>query len=201
MHSGVEFFVEQGSYGIMLAALLIAGLGFPLPEDIVLISGGILIQRGITTAPATVAVCVFGVLFGDFMIFTMAQRLGPKIYERKFIKKVLTEERRAKVERLIGKYGGLVVFCTRHLAGLRAPIFAMTAIHGMNRWKFLFFDTLGLAVSLPIVMYLGYLFANSIDQALFHMASIEHYVFGGVGVLVLIVSAWHTIRAVKKTRE
>src|SRR5690349_13035813 len=200
MNETVQFFVEQGSYGLMLVALLIAGLGLPLPEDIVLISGGILIQRGVTSIWATVAVCVVGVLVGDLMLFLMARRAGPAIYRRKFIAKVLPAPRRAKLEGLFAKYGGLVIFCARHVAGLRAPTFAVAAIHGMSVWRFLFWDTLALGVSLPVIMYLGWLFADSIEQALDNVATVEHFILIGVFALILLFAAFHFVKALLKRR-
>jgi membrane protein DedA with SNARE-associated domain len=201
MNETVQFFVEQGSYGLMLAALLIAGLGLPLPEDIVLISGGILIQRGVTSIWATVTICVIGVLVGDTTLFLLARRAGPAMYRRKFIAKVLPPARRAKLEGLFAKYGGLVIFCARHVAGLRAPVFAVAAIHGMSLWRFLLWDTLALGVSLPVVMYLGWLFADSIEQALDNVATVEHYILIAVFAVILLVAAWHTIKAIRKRRE
>lgn len=201
MGETVQFFVEQGSYGLMLLALLVAGLGAPFPEDIVLVSGGILVQRGITTLPATVAVCVFGVLVGDLTIFMIARKLGPSIYRRKFIAKVLPPHRRHRLELLFSKYGGFVVFCARHLAGLRAPTFAVAAIHGMSVWKFLFFDMLGLAVSLPVVMYLGYIFADNIEHALTHLQRVEHLILFAVAVLLVGFGLYQLIRFFKKKED
>lgn len=200
MNETVQFFVEQGSYGLMLVALLIAGLGLPLPEDIVLISGGILVQRGVTNLWVTVGVLVFGVLAGDLTLFLLARRAGPAIYRRKFIARVLPPARRQKLEGLFAKYGGLVIFCARHVAGLRAPTFAVAAIHGMSVWRFLFWDSVGLAVSLPVVMYLGYLFADSIEQALDNVATVEHYILLGVFVVIVLFAAFHTVKAILKRR-
>src|SRR5688500_6912670 len=201
MNETVQFFVEQGSYGLMLVALLVAGLGLPLPEDIVLISGGILIQRGVTSLWATVAICVVGVLVGDTTLFLLARRAGPAMYRRKFIARVLPPPRRAKLEGLFAKYGGLVIFCARDVAGLRAPTFAVAAIHGMSLWRFLLWDTLALGVSLPVIMYLGWLFADSIEQALDNVATVEHFILIGVFALIVLVAAGHTVKAILKRRQ
>ena len=64
MEDAVGFFIEHGSYGLMFAALVAAGMGMPLPEDIVFISGAILAQRGVTDLSVTVAVLASGVFVG-----------------------------------------------------------------------------------------------------------------------------------------
>ena len=37
----------------------------------------------------------------------------------------MTPERREQVEEMFARYGNVIVFMGRHMAGLRAPIFAM----------------------------------------------------------------------------
>lgn len=200
MGDPLQFLLEQGSYGLMLVVLLAAGLGLPLPEDIVLIAGGILIHRGVTNVYATVAVCVVGVLAGDLMIFMAARRLGPKIYERRFIGRMLPPERRHKIEKLFARYGGLVVFSARHMAGLRAPTFAIAGIHGMSPLRFLLWDALALAISLPLWMYLGYYFAERIDEALAGVDHAKTYVLIGAAVLVVLFAIFHFVKAMRKSR-
>ena len=87
MEQAVEFFVANGSYGLMIAALVAAGLGLPFPEDIVMISGAILAQRGITTLPLTVLALAVGVFLGDTALFFMARRIGTAIYSWRWIQR------------------------------------------------------------------------------------------------------------------
>ncbi len=201
MHGAVDFFVEQGSYGLMFAALVAAGMGVPLPEDIVFISGAILAQRGITDLRVTCAVLGVGVFVGDTVLYTIARRIGPAIYERKFIKRVMPPERRAWFEDKIHRHGSIVVFCARHVAGLRGAIFAISAIHGISYPRFIVADMLALAVSMPLFMLLGWYFSTSIDTALNHAATAEHWlmiaIVGGVVLLAVVhgVRTWLRRRA------
>jgi membrane protein DedA with SNARE-associated domain len=194
VQEAVEFFIAQGSYGLMFGALIAAGMGLPLPEDIVFISGAILAQRGVTDLWATVAVLAVGTLLGDSILFFLARRLGPAIYDRAFVKRVMPPERRAWVEDKIRRYGGLVVFGARHVAGFRGPTFAICAIHGISYPTFLLFDAIALAVSMPIFMALGWWFSDTIDAALSEAASIERLIMLGIVALVLLVVVIHAIR-------
>lgn len=201
MHGAVDFFIEQGSYGLMFAALVAAGMGVPLPEDIVFISGAILAQRGITDLRLTCLVLGVGVFVGDTVLYTIARRIGPAIYERKFIKRAMPPERRAWFEEKIHKHGSLVVFCARHVAGLRGAIFAISAIHGISYPRFIIADMLALGVSMPLFMLLGWYFSSSIDTALTHAATAEHWLmFGIVGVIALIAIV-HGVRTWLKRRN
>ncbi len=202
VETGIQFFVEQGSYGLMIAWILAAGLGLPIPEDVAMISGAILAERGITDLRITVAVLALSVLAGDTILYFIARRLGPAIYERKFIQRVMTKERREKVEALIARYGAFVVFGARHVAGLRGAIFAMCAIHGISYVRFIVADALALSISLPVFLVIGWLFSNSIDQVASHAATFEHYSMLAIGALLLAAGAFHVARAaVRRARE
>ena len=195
MQEAVEFFIAQGSYGLLFAALIAAGMGLPLPEDIVFISGAVLAQRGITDLPTTVAVLAVGVLIGDSILFFLARRLGPAIYERAFVKRVMPPARREWVEDKIRRYGGGVVFMARHVAGFRGPTFAICAIHGISYPVFLFFDALALAVSMPLFMALGWFFSDALDAALAEAASAERLIMLGIVGVILLGIVIHTIRS------
>lgn len=201
VESGIQFFVEQGSYGLLVAWILAAGLGLPLPEDVAMISGAILAQRGVTDLRITVAVLAVSVLVGDSILYFIARRVGHAIYERKFMQRVMTKERREKVEGLIAKYGALVVFGARHIAGLRGAIFAMCAIHGIPYVRFIIADALALAVSLPVFMLIGWLFSDSIDHVASHAATFEHYSMFAVGGLFLAVGGYHLVRSALRRRR
>jgi membrane protein DedA with SNARE-associated domain len=198
VQEAVEFFVAQGSYGLLFFALIAAGMGLPLPEDIVFIAGAVLAQRGITDLTTTVLVLSAGVLLGDSILFFLARRLGPTIYGWGFVKRAMPPARRAWVEDMIRRYGGFVVFCARHVAGFRGPTFAICAIHGISYPVFLIFDALALVVSLPLFMALGWFFSSSIAEALAGAASIEQWILLVVVGLVLVVALVQGLRALLK---
>jgi membrane protein DedA with SNARE-associated domain len=201
MEGAVHFFVEQGSYGLMFAALVAAGMGVPLPEDIVFISGAILAQRGITDLRITCAVLGVGVFVGDTVLFHLARRIGPAIYERKFIKRAMPPDRRKWFEEQIHKHGFWVVFFARHVAGLRGAIFAIASIHGISFPRFIVADMLALAVSMPLFMALGWYFSSSIDTALTHAATAEHWIMIGVVAVLVLIAVVHGVRTWMKRQK
>ena len=199
MEQAVQFFVENGSYGLMIAALIAAGLGLPLPEDIVMISGAILAQRGLTDLWLTVAALALGVFAGDSALFFLAKRVGPGIYKWRPIQRMMPEPRRAYVEGLMAKHGALVVFFARHVAGFRGPTFAIAAIHGISYTRFIIADMIALAISLPIWMGLGWFFAERWDDLFAYTQTAERTITVGVLLVVAILVIGHYVsRAIKK---
>lgn len=202
MEAAIEFFVQQGSYLLMFAALLVAGLGVPLPEDIVMISGAILAQRGITDLGLTVAVLAAGVLAGDTLLFFVARRVGTAVYKWKIVRRVMPEARRTWVEAKIDKHGGLVVFFARHVAGFRGATFALCAIHGISYPRFILWDALALIISLPLWMGIGWFFGDSMDQLANQTATAERIVLLVVlGAILLFVVGHALARLLKRSRD
>jgi membrane protein DedA with SNARE-associated domain len=193
----------HGSMAFVFAWLLVGGLGVPLPEDAALLAAGVLVERGATSAVFAGAVVLFGVLLGDSILFFAARRLGPAAYERKLIRRVLPPERRAKIESAYERYGGRLVFFARHVAGLRAAVFAMAGIHGMKPRRFLAWDAAAACISIPFVMALGYFGSRHIDKMRAGIAAAHHYLLLAAAVAVLGFITWRHVhmRSAARARE
>src|SRR5262249_27306919 len=157
----------------MLALLLAAGLGVPIPEDIVLLTGGYLAHEGITSIVPTLLFGYGGVILGDLLIFRLGRKLRGRIYTHRWFGKLLTADRREKIERHFHKYGILTVVIGRHTAGLRAPTFLVAGCSGMATWKFFIADALSSLSTVPLVVMLGYFLAHNLERAKKHMHRIQ----------------------------
>jgi membrane protein DedA with SNARE-associated domain len=178
---------------LVFAWLLVGGLGVPLPEDAAILAAGVLVERGSVNALLALGLVVVGVLLGDSILFFAARRLGPRAYDRKFIQRVLPPERRAKIESAYQRYGGRLVFFARHVAGLRAAVFAMAGIHGMRPRRFLLWDAAAACISIPFVMGLGYFGSKHLDKMRAGIAEVHHYILLIVAVLVLGFITWRHV--------
>jgi len=176
----LPWLLEHATYGLTLLLLLAAGMGLPIPEDVVLLVAGALIHRGATHLVPTAAVVAVGVLAGDLMIFLTARHLGARALERPLFRRLLPERRRQRLERLFARWGGGIVFAARQVAGIRAPVFALAGLHGLPVALFVLFDAIGLVISGPLFLSLGYLFSNQLDRALADVARVQHVVVFGV---------------------
>ncbi len=192
---------EHGSLMVIVLLLVVAGLGVPIPEDIMLFAAGVLVSRGDISYAAALIGCAIGVFIGDTTIFLIARRLGPAALERRPLSWVLTPERRIQVEEKFVRYGNVIVFMGRHMAGLRAPIFAMAGMHRMPITKFWLWDGLGLCVSAPVVIGIGWWFGNNLDEAL-DILKRFHWAIGGVLVAAIVgLFVWRRLRRAKPVHE
>ena len=184
----------HGSIVFVFAWLALGSVGLPLPEDAALLAAGVLVQRGAVHPLVALALVMIGVLGGDALLFFAGRRLGPAAYQRKLFQKILPPERRAKIERAYERYGGRLVFLARHVAGLRAAVFAMAGIHGMRPRRFLAWDAAAACISVPAVMSLGYFGSAHVDRMRQGMAAAHHYILLAVALAVLAFITWRHVR-------
>lgn len=181
------------SYPAILVFLAAAGLGVPISEDLVLLLGGALAAQGVTAYWPTLATGYFGVILGDVLIYHWGRRLGPRAYDHKLVRRVLSEEREKQLCSHFARHGFWTVVVGRHTPGLRAPIFFLSGASGVAFWKFLVADILSAAVTVPIVVTLGYVFGEHLDD----IRRVIHKVQWGIAaaaVLALVIYLTHRRR-------
>jgi membrane protein DedA with SNARE-associated domain len=190
----LPWLLEHATYGLLLALLLAAGLGMPVSEDVILLVAGALLHRGTTALTPTAAVVLVGVMGGDLMIFLTAKHLGTRALERPLFRRLLPDKRRARLERLFQRWGGGIVFAARHVAGIRAPVFALAGINRLPTTVFVVFDLAGLTISAPVMVGLGYLFADQLERALGHVTRVQHVIVFAVVLLVAGYASYVVLR-------
>ncbi len=183
-------FTYLGMFGLLIAA----GLGLPFPEDLTLLTAGYLARKGITSLWPTLVVGYVGVVIGDLLIFRVGRRLKEGVYTHPRLGKLLTPKRRVWIETHFRKRGTLTVVIARHCAGLRAPTFLVAGTSDMPTWKFLLADAFSSILTVPAVTYLGYFFADNLDQARRHVHRIELWAVGAFVVVGLAIYIYHRAR-------
>lgn len=154
--------IAQFSYLAVFVLLVAGGVGAPVSEELILIAGGVAIARGGGSLPLMIVVALAGVLLGDYLLYRIGRKLGPRAMTSKRFGKILTPERVARVEGYFKKYGAFTIFGAGFVAGLRAPTFLISGVIGYPLKKFIFADLACVALFVPGVTYLGYRFGMSI---------------------------------------
>jgi len=102
-------------HGILFGLLILGAIGFPIPEDLPLIFGGIVAHSGNVKVTTTIAVCYAGVLFGDLLIFSIGRRLGPALFEKPWFKKRIGPRRVKHLRLRLERRSLWMIFIARHL--------------------------------------------------------------------------------------
>jgi membrane protein DedA with SNARE-associated domain len=180
-------------YVFVFAVLLLCGFGLPMPEDVILLAGGVLAWLASDMETATVAgmlrdrallsmmaVGLAGILAGDSAIFFLGRRFGVRVAEIRPLRRVVTPEKLEEVEKRIRRYGNVVVMVARFLPGLRAPTFFTVGHARMPFWEFLLFDGVAALVSAPFFVGLGFYFGSDIHAAARAASRFGHWILAAV---------------------
>jgi membrane protein DedA with SNARE-associated domain len=191
-------------YVFVFVVLLLCGFGLPMPEDVVLVTGGVLAWlssdletvsvAGMLQDPgllAMVAVGLGGILAGDSVIFLAGRRFGHRVADFRPLRRIITPEKLELVEKKVRTRGNVVVMFARFLPGLRAPTYFTVGHARLPYWKFLLFDGTAALISAPLWVCLGFWFGSDLEQAA-HMASqFSHYILLAVAVVLAgLVLRW-----------
>ncbi|MFP6868038.1 MAG: DedA family protein [Nitrospinota bacterium] len=160
----VHAYLAEFTYAGIFLALLLCGLGLPLPEDVPILISGYLSYLGTIHFGYALAVTMAGVLIGDMIIFSLGYWWGPRATQHRLVRSILTPKRMEKVEVFFGKHGRKAVFFGRFLAGLRAPLFLTAGIMRMPAWRFFCMDGLAVLLSVPALLILAYSFGEQLDS-------------------------------------
>ena len=161
----IGFFTEYG-YWAVLFVLIICGFGVPIPEDITLVSGGVIagLYPESVNSHLMLLVSMIGVLAGDSSMYWLGRIYGTKILRFRPMRKIVTLQRLRMVREKFSQYGNRVLFVARFLPGLRAPIYMVSGItRRVSYTRFVLIDFCAAIISVPIWVYLGEFGAKNLD--------------------------------------
>ena len=198
----------------VFGALLLCGFGLPVPEDVILVTGGVLAWIASPLEEPTLAALVrdtgllsvvgvglLGILAGDSVIFWAGRRLGRRVAEFRLLRHMVTPEKLQQVETRLRRQGNVVVMIARFLPGLRAPTYFTVGHSRFAYWKFLLYDGLAAMVSAPLWVCLGFWFGDDIGRAAAAASRFSHFLLAGVLLLVALIAGrwwWGRRRAARQ---
>ena len=156
---------EYGYLGVF-GALIAAGFGFPIPEELPVITAGILVGHENTNLRwyIMLPVVIAGVVVGDGVLYGIGRLWGSKLLKLGWVqRKILPPEKRITIEENFANRGIMVLLGARMLPGIRTPIFLMAGILRVPLKRFLIADAI---YAIPLVNLLFWLAYMLTDQVL-----------------------------------
>ncbi len=153
-----NFFGVAGYVGVFVT-LVACGLGLPFPEDVPLITGGMLAAmgppKGVDSLPLMMIVGLLGILVGDSIIFKAGNDYGDALLNT-WIGKHIPAKRVDETRELFRKHGPKLIMVARFIPGLRAVTYFVAGTSHIRYFVFLTYDGIAALVSAPLWVYLGY---------------------------------------------
>lgn len=201
-------YFEDFHYIGIFIAFVIAGVGVPIPEDIILLASGYMVhlQPERLSLKFTILVCMLGIFTGDTLIYWMGRIWGTRILRLPILRRTITPSMIKKAERYFAKYGDKAVFFARFFAGIRMATFFTAGTMRMPYWKYILVDMLA-ALTSPIWVILGWHFGDHIDTAFAAAARLKHWILFimltllAAYIVYLILSRRTSRKGTRRTRK
>jgi membrane protein DedA with SNARE-associated domain len=164
-----EQFLRNWGYPGVFLAILATGLGFPIPEELPIIFGGVLVGHpgSVLKIYIMLPLCIVGVVISDGFLYGIGRLWGPRLVEYGWVKKrLLPPERLEKIKRNFHEYGIKILLFARLTPGIRAPIFVTAGITHVPLAKFLLADALYAIPGVTILFFLGWAFTDRLNYGL-----------------------------------
>jgi membrane protein DedA with SNARE-associated domain len=148
--------------------------------------GGIFSQLGFLSLGRVILYACIGTFLGDCTFFFLGRLFGRTLIDRCQIFRTRT----AFADKVIHRYGHLILFTMRFLAGFRTMILLLLGCTHMNVVRFLVTDFLMATLWAGLLSLLGYSFGNMIyifvtDIARYQTLVVSVVVAGAIAVILL----------------
>ena len=156
--------IEQYGYLLVFFGVMVESMGVPLPGETILISAGILAQRGHLGLGYVILLGILGAVVGDQIGYWIGREGGRPFILRYGRYVFITPRRLGRAEAFFARHGGGAVFMARFFSGLRV-FGALVAGMSRMRWsRFFLYNALGGIVWATVVVLAGYFLGTSIRE-------------------------------------
>lgn len=183
-------------YLMVVAMMLFSAVGLPVPEEVTLISVGILAFMGshpnqfpppfpgapVVEAQMAALIAFLAVFASDTLIYGIGRLYGEKIFNHPWFKKFISDELMLKVRNWTQKYGAYACGIFRFTPGIRFPGHLACGALKFPLWKFLVIDGFAALISVPTQILLISMYGESILGVL---KEIKLVIFSALALLIV----------------
>jgi membrane protein DedA with SNARE-associated domain len=159
------------AYLCVFAALVAAGVGFPMPEELPIVAAGAMTGHAAQDPHswlrwwAFLPVCILGVVISDGLLYLMGRIFGLGLLRFPLAARLLPAERLQRIQHNFRRYGVLILLFARFLPGIRSPIFLTAGIMRLSWRRFLLADGLYAIPGVSLLFFLAYWFTDQFREA------------------------------------
>ena len=135
MDAFVDFILRQDPATVILALMLLSALENvfpPVPADVAAATGAFWAVRAGISPILVGALCFLANQASAVLVYFWARSLGEAVLRSREFHLLLPPEIQPAVRRYVERFGGLGIFLSRFLPGLRAGVLPFAAINGVS---------------------------------------------------------------------
>ena len=170
----LEHFGDYGYLGVFVA-LIASATVVPLPEELPVITAGILVGHEDTPLRwyIMLPVVMAGVVLGDGFLYGIGRLWGRRLLNLAWVqRRLVTPAKREEIEKNFHDRGIMILLGARMLPGIRGPIFIMAGVLKVPLGRFMLADAIYAVPLVNILFWLSYFLT---DQVLLIFNKINEY--------------------------
>ena len=194
---GTTALIKHFTYAGIFLILSASEVGFPFPEDAILLFSGFLAAHGIMEPISAFLVSYSSLLATDLFLYAIGKKYGRRIVEHSRFQRLLSPERLSQLEEKFKKWGVLFVFFGRHVMGVRGQIFLVSGAMRMSLTKFIIADGTSAALSVVLMVGIGYWGGSRLQVLRRDVIRIEY-----IGILIFLALGamlFHYLRSQRRS--
>jgi len=179
-----RFLTWRASLLGLFVVLVGGGIGLPLPEDVTLLTAGVLAHQHVFRLRDVIVIGFVAVVCADWMIYLAGRRYGRGIVTLPVLARLFAAARLDAVQGAIERHGTRAVFAARFVLGFRMATFLAAGTFRLPAHRFALAEAAGTAIFVPAMATLGFLFSDQAERLLRDVGRVEHWLIL-VGLLAL----------------
>lgn len=184
------------AHWIFFGLLILAGLNVPISEDLMLLGGGALTS---TLLPDHVLKMYLWIFLGCYVsaweAYWIGRLLGPKLFQIRFFKHIITAERVEKLRAYLQRFGIYTFILGRFCpGGVRNALFMSSGLTKMPFLSFIGRDLVACLLSSTVLFYLGFQFGEHLDTIIFYVSKYNKVFLLAIGCLLMAIVFYLSIK-------
>ncbi len=185
-------------YMAVLGMMIASGFGLPVPEEVTIVSVGILTYMGanpqhfpppfpgapVVNGYEAAAITLAAVVFADILVFFLGRVFGRKLMRKDWFTRLFPANIMLRVNNFMKRFGVFAAFIFRFTPGLRFPAHIAMGVSNFPMWQFALVDGLAAAISVPTQILLIYHYGEPI---LVLLQKFKFVIFSLLGVLLAVL--------------
>lgn len=158
----------MSTYSIFWAvslSLFLGAIGFPIPENPVLMGGGYAIFRQMSPPLVSIVFWFLTIVSGDCILFAVSHWFFTRPRLAAFLRRTFSEKRLVSYQQTFDSLGGWTLFLSRFTFGIRAVAYIAAGAARYPWKKFLLVDGLSVAIQVIIFVGIGYFAGEKVEWA------------------------------------
>ncbi|MDQ1913198.1 DedA family protein [Paenibacillus sp. GD4] len=186
-------YVEQFGYFALFFALWLGIVGMPIPDEAVVMTGGMVASLHILQILPAFIVTYLGVVSGLSLGYVLGRMMGPPIVER-LMKRKNMRRPLERSQRLLERYGRATLIFSYFLPVVRHVVPYLVGVHRMPfGWYALYSYSTGLVWTAGFFT-VGYYFGGNIERIAAAVYRYGWFVLAGAGCVALAVWGVRSLR-------